>query len=291
MISIYVYYNDSLGKSKRQTAEYKMVNFAVFLVKGRLETCFLSAHRLFCRAMRIPITKYGLPQAALYPALLLALMIGYYAVFQRYIRPHCEYPAVGILSLWGPQLLFSIVLVWMLSFFRDPARQIPDDAAALLAPADGTIAAVETLDAYPGFDGQVLRIEIFLSIFNVHINRTPCAVRIGRITYKPGQFLDARKAECSKVNEANEIEMFCLREPNDRLYVRQISGAIARRIVCAAKTDQTYDAGDPFGMIKFGSCTELVVPVRPELKCQVKKGDKVKAGLTVLARYDDTATQ
>lgn len=237
--------------------------------------------------MRIPLTKYGLPQVALYPAILVAAILVYVVVYQRFIRPYCEYPAVGFVSRWGPQLLFFIVLVWVFSFFRDPHRVIPNNPSLLLSPADGTIAAVETLESCPGFDGPVLRIEIFLSIFNVHINRVPCPVCIGQITYKPGQFLDARKAECSKVNEANEVEMFRLDEPKDRLYVRQISGAIARRIVCAAKTGQEYAAGARFGMIKFGSCTELYIPMHKSLHCNVQKGDKVKAGLTILAQYEN----
>jgi phosphatidylserine decarboxylase len=130
-----------------------------------------------------------------------------------------------------------------------------------------------------------------LNIFNVHINRVPCAAKIGTVTYKPGKFLDARSPECSKVNEANEVVMTRLDAPTDTLLVRQISGAIARRIVCEAKEMQTFAAGEKFGMIKFGSCTELYVPARETLKCDVAVGDKVKAGLTVLARYSETANE
>lgn len=190
------------------------------------------------------------------------------------------------MTLWLPELALLTVLMWVFSFFRDPNRIIPNDPNLLLSPADGTIAAIETMPSCAGFDGPVLRIEIFLSIFNVHINRVPCPVRIGQITYKPGKFLDARNPQCHKVNEANDVEMFRLNAPQDRLLVRQISGAIARRIVCEAKTEQEYPAGAQFGMIKFGSCTELYVPVRDTLKCAVQQGDTVKAGLTVLARYE-----
>lgn len=189
--------------------------------------------------------------------------------------------------VWLPEVILLVVLIWVLAFFRDPVRLCPQDPSLLLSPADGRITAVETLDSYPGFDGPVLRIEIFLSIFNVHINRMPCAAKVGTVTYKPGKFLDARTPECSKVNEANEIELFRLDEPNDRLLVRQISGAIARRIVCAADADQDFTAGQKFGMIKFGSCTELFIPVRENLNCQAKPADTVKAGLTILARYGE----
>jgi len=94
-----------------------------------------------------------------------------------------------------------------------------------------------------------------------------------------------QKELCCKINEANEVEMFRTDEPKDRLLVRQISGAIARRIICEAKTDQTFAAGEKFGMIKFGSCTELFVPVRDNLECTTAVGNKVKAGLAILARY------
>jgi phosphatidylserine decarboxylase len=234
--------------------------------------------------MRIPLTRYGLPQVAVFPAVIIIMMAVYFWVAHRFLRPACACP-VNTIMVWLPELILLVVLVWVFSFFRDPNRTIVQDATLLLSPADGTVAAVETLDSYPGFDGPVLRIEIFLNIFNVHINRVPCASKIGTVTYKPGKFLDARNAECSKVNEANEIEMFRTDEPKDRMLVRQISGAIARRIVCEAKTDQTFSAGEKFGMIKFGSCTELFVLVRDNLECTAAVGDKVKAGLTILARY------
>jgi phosphatidylserine decarboxylase len=230
--------------------------------------------------MRIPITKYGLPQAAVFPAVLVAAMVGWFLLV-RFLSAGRPNPVL----LWLPEGILLIVLVWVFSFFRDPLRQPPQNDNLLLSPADGTIAKVETLSDYPGFEGPVLRIEIFLSVFNVHINRMPCSVRVGQITYKPGKFLDARDPSCHKVNEANELELFRLKTPNDRLMVRQISGAIARRIVCRAQTGQEFASGAQFGMIKFGSCTELFMPQRDNLVCLVQKGDKVRAGLTVLAEY------
>lgn len=235
--------------------------------------------------MRIPLTHYGLPQVVLFPAIIAALMIVYFWIVQRFLQPACAYP-IAIVIVWLPEVILLVVLVWMLCFFRDPVRRCPQDPSLLLSPADGTITAIETLDSYPGFTGSVLRIEIFLNILDVHINRIPCAAKIGIVTYKPGKFLDARNPECHKVNEANEVELFRIQEPTDRLLVRQISGAIARRIVCEAKTGQEFTAGQKFGMIKFGSCTELFVPVRENLKCEVGVKDKVKAGLTILARYE-----
>jgi phosphatidylserine decarboxylase len=234
--------------------------------------------------MRIPLTRYGLPQVAVFPITIIALMVLYFWLARRFLQPACDC-LMSTLMVWLPEVVLFVVLIWVFSFFRDPARVCPQDASLLLSPADGTIAAVETLESCPGFEGPVLRIEIFLNIFNVHINRVPCACKIGTVTYKPGKFVDARRPDCSKVNEANEIEMFRTDEPADRMLVRQISGAVARRIVCEARTDQTLSAGQQFGMIKFGSCTELYVPARDNLKCKVTVGDKVKAGLTILAKY------
>lgn len=235
--------------------------------------------------MRMPFTKYGMPQVIIFPAVLLVLMAVYWLLARRFLLPACGGTFCRT-ALWVPELLLLVVLIWVLCFFRDPHRAVPQDPRLLLSPADGTIVAIETLDSYEGFDGPVWRFEIFLNIFNVHLNRVPCPVKIGNITYKPGKFLDARNPLSAKVNEANEVEMFRLDEPADRLLVRQVSGAIARRIVCEAQTGQSFAAGQRFGMIKFGSCTELFVPVRENLKCTIKKGDKVKAGLAVLAEYE-----
>ena len=175
--------------------------------------------------MRIPLTRYGLPQVAVFPLILVAAMAVYFWLARRFFQPACACPISSVM-VWLPEVILLVVLVWVFSFFRDPARPCPQDANLLLSPADGTIAKVETLDSYPGFEGPVLRIEIFLSIFNVHINRVPCDAKIGMVTYKPGKFLDARSPECSKVNEANEIEMFRVNEPQDRMLVRQISGRL-----------------------------------------------------------------
>jgi len=235
--------------------------------------------------MRIPLTRYGLPQVVLFPAVLLTGMVIYFFIVYCFFQPVCACFLCTVL-IWLPELILFILLIWVFSFFRNPHRQIVQDANLLLAPADGTIVSIETLQNYNVFERPVLRVEIFLNIFNVHINRVPCPVKIGQIIYKPGKFINARNPQSNRVNEANEVEMYRLDEPRDRLMVRQISGAIARRIVCQAKTGKEYIAGAQFGMIKFGSGTELYIPVRKNLKCCVQKGDKVKAGLTVLAKYE-----
>lgn len=224
--------------------------------------------------MRIPITKLGLPQVLVYPGLMVAGMIGALA-------------ASSCLPQWLVYFLialFLMVFVWMLSFFRDPARKTPDEPDTLFSPADGKITDITEEDnEYIG--GKSLKIGIFLSVFNVHINRAPCKMRVEEIIYKEGYFKNALDPESAKVNEANEVRGVRVGEGKDKIIVRQISGAIARRIVSKADKGQELQAGEVFGMIKFGSRTELYLPKSEKTECMVEIGQKVKAGLTPLVKY------
>jgi phosphatidylserine decarboxylase len=226
--------------------------------------------------MRFPITKYGLPQVVIYPGLCVLAM-----VIIAFLVP------ISLL-FWILESVLAIVLIWMLSFFRDPYRKIPAGDNLILSPADGTISDIEIVDESSIIDGPATRIGIFLSIFSVHINRTPCAVRIEKITYRKGSFKNALNPDCGKVNEHNELAMTRLKKPYDKILVRQISGAIARRIVCDARNGQEFTGGCVFGMIKFGSRTELYLPLGCGAKIAVSIGDKVKAGLSILAEYGRT---
>lgn len=229
--------------------------------------------------MKIPLTKYGLPQVIAFPAMIIAFMaIIFYAGLNDIIADR------EVLCF---EIFLFAFLVTVLAFFRDPNRQCPSDEHLLLSPADGKISDIETVE-HPAFEGsKAVRIGIFLSIFNVHINRMPCRVRIDGVEYKPGQFLNALDPESAKVNESNDILMTRVAEPKDRLVVRQISGAIARRIVCRAKEGDYFSGGQRFGMIKFGSRTELYLPCRNDIKVAVQIGDDVKAGLSILAEYQN----
>jgi phosphatidylserine decarboxylase len=232
--------------------------------------------------MRIPLTKYGWPQVVFYPAALLVFMVVLWFGVN---------PTTPVWMIQYVEIALAIVVIWILSFFRDPQRDVPQDKDLLLAPADGTVTDIETVDENEFIEGKALRIGIFLSIFDVHINRSPCAAKIEKITYRQGQFLDARKSESGQVNESNDLWLTRIEPPTDKLIVRQISGAIARRIVCKAEVEQNLAAGEKFGMIKFGSRTELYVPMRQEVTCLVRKGDKVKAGLTPMIKYIHTTQQ
>ena len=234
--------------------------------------------------MRIPLTKYGWPQVVIFPAVVLAVMAAF------------GLSTTGKLQSWiiiSIEGLLAAILVWILSFFRDPERICPTDSNLLLAPADGKITDIETLENPPEFlreqgeqSANVLRIGIFLSIFNTHINRAPCNLKVEKITYKKGKYKNALNPESARVNESNELCLTRTDSPQDRLIVRQISGAIARRIVCDTIEGQQLTGGEKFGMLKFGSRTELFVPLRENAKCIVRIGDKVKAGLTPLVKYE-----
>lgn len=226
--------------------------------------------------MRIPLTPLGLPQVAIYPLSTLAIMI-----FTALVG----WGKLSTAALLFMEILFSLVLIWALSFFRDPKRMIPAEAGLLVSPADGRITDVETLDTFEDHRGPVLRIGIFLSIFNVHINRIPNHGRVEQVTHRPGQYRNALTPESARVNESNTVKFLQLDAPHTPLWVRQISGAIARRIVCRLHPGQTLNRGDRFGMIKFGSRTELYVPVSDNMDCQVQPGDTVRAGSTILVRY------
>lgn len=174
--------------------------------------------------------------------------------------------------------------LFTLFFFRDPKRAISDKPEDIVAPADGKVVGIEDLENSPHYDGPCRRIAIFLSIFNVHVNRAPCDGEITSIAYRPGQFLNAMKAESSDCNESNTIAM---RTPHGPVVVRQISGLVARRIVCRQSEGDTLAKGDRFGMIRFGSRTELYLP--PGIPICVKLKAMVKGGATVVARFPETS--
>jgi len=226
--------------------------------------------------MKIPLTKYGWPQVFVFPAIILAAMAAV-SVFASRVLPEW-----GFYSILG---VLAIFLIWTLTFFRDPPRRCTIDEKNLVSPADGKITAIEMIEDDAFIGGEAIRVSIFLSIFNAHINRSPCAAHIVDIQYKRGKKRNAAMADSARTNESNELRMSRLDEPQDKFVVRQISGAIARRIVCKAKKGQKLAGGEKFGMIKFGSRTELCFPRRDDVKILVKVGERVKAGVSILLRY------
>lgn len=196
----------------------------------------------------------------------------------------------GVETPWLAYLLWTAdVALWLLGleilwFFRDPHRAVPTGPGEVISPADGKVVHIEEVnDEFIG--GPAIEIGIFLSIFNVHINRSPVAARVVGVKYRPGKYLNALRPESARENEQLAIRLEENAAPYRRMIVRQITGAIARRIVCWLKPGDDLDRGEQVGMIKLGSRTELVLPKEEGFELLTKVGDNVKAGSTLMARY------
>jgi phosphatidylserine decarboxylase len=175
--------------------------------------------------------------------------------------------------------------VFLLSFFRNPERPCQAGPGELLSPADGAVADIEEVDAPVFLEGKALRVGVFMSVFNCHVNRAPAGGTVEMVQHFPGKFFDARDERSMAENEHNFIG---LRMPDGRsILVNQIAGLLARRIVCAASPGDALVRGERFGMVKFGSRLELFVPLSDGPEARVKVGEKVKAGRDVLVAYAD----
>ena len=176
-------------------------------------------------------------------------------------------------------VIFAILVGYTFAFFRDPSRPDPADENAVVAAADGTVADVGEAEEPEVLKSRTKRIGVFLSIFDVHTNRAPIAGRITFRQHRKGLCLDARRVECS---EKNEAMTWAFQNPRGTIVVRQLTGAIARRIVAWSKVGDALEKGERFGMIRFGSRTEVYLPIDAEVL--VKVGDRVQGGATVIAR-------
>jgi len=180
-------------------------------------------------------------------------------------------------------LLFFALILYTLFFFRDPDRNIPADRNAVVAAADGTVTDICEIEETEVLKTRMLRVGIFLSIFDVHTNRAPID---GRIIYRQrrvGLCLDARSPDCS---EKNEAMTWGIENPRATLVIRQLTGAIARRIVAWADVGDQIAKGERFGMIRFGSRTEVYLPLTASVL--VKAGEHVAGGSTIIARLPDS---
>ncbi|MHB1651185.1 MAG: phosphatidylserine decarboxylase family protein [Desulfitobacteriaceae bacterium] len=180
-------------------------------------------------------------------------------------------------------VLPGVLFLFVAYFFRNPEREIPKDEITLVSPADGVVMDVERVFEEHFFQGESIRIRIFLSLFNVHVNRAPMMGRVVYRAYRPGQMLPAFKSHASELNEKNYVG---IENERFRVLVTQVTGFIARRIVCWVKEGDVLEKGERFGLIKFGSCTELFLP--PNVEVTVSKGDKVHGGISILGRMSDT---
>ncbi|HEX7901613.1 MAG TPA: phosphatidylserine decarboxylase family protein [Planctomycetota bacterium] len=209
-----------------------------------------------------PFAKYGLKELFIFSLVWIAIGALLWFVHPA-ARPVVLLPAAG--------LLFT------LNFFRDPRREVPSEAGLVVSPADGTVVEISECEESEFLKRPCAKIGIFLSVFDVHVNRSPCDGPVTASAYRPGRFLDARHPDCGPQNERQSIQV-------GPMVVKQIAGLIARRIVCEAKPGDVLKRGERFGMIKFGSRTELYIPKDQVEEIRVRLKDKVKGGETVIAR-------
>jgi len=202
----------------------------------------------------------------------------------RIVRDSIPYIVVPVLlalvslvfGLWFVSVFFLLIAAFMTYFFRDPKRIPPDDPNVIVAPADGRVTQIKSLAADTGTGTLV---SIFLSPLDVHINRSPIAGRVTDISYSQGKFLMATNQRASQVNEQNELTI-----EGERVTVvcKQIAGILARRIVCWTRKGDNLELGERFGMIKFSSRTDVILP--QNVSVTVGEGKRVRGGVTVIGR-------
>ena len=204
----------------------------------------------------MPIAKEGIPFIAV--PIILAVVLAIFAVW----------PAVAA---------FLVLTAFMLYFFRDPERTIPSDSDIIVSPADGRVTRVQPLDPSASDSGTV--VSIFLSPLDVHINRAPIAGTVTEVAYTHGKFLIATSEKASLLNEQNALT---IKGEKIEVVCKQIAGIVARRIVCWKKPGDSVGLGERFGLIKFSSRTDLIMPASVEVL--VQEGTRVKGGLSIVGR-------
>jgi phosphatidylserine decarboxylase len=178
----------------------------------------------------------------------------------------------ALVGWWGVTGVGLVLTVGVALFFRDPERSIPQTPETIVSPADGRVMEIVPENA------QTRRISIFLSLWDVHINRAPYGGIVQSVVYTPGKFLAAYRQEASWVNEANTVT---IADHGREFIVKQIAGILARRIVCRVRPGDMLEKGQRYGLIRFGSRTDLLLPTTAEIAVQV--GDVVRGGETILA--------
>ncbi len=192
---------------------------------------------------------------------------------------------LALLELTALALVALVATLFVCCFFRDPDRVTPNDPAAVMAPADGRVVSAQMVESNAFVERRCMKVGIFMSIFNVHVNRIPFAGRVKAIRYTPGRFYAADKEKAATENEHNAVIL--TGGDMHTMAVVQVAGLVARRIICWIKAEDMVAAGQRFGLICFGSRVDLYLPADTEVTAHV--GDKVKAGSTILGYLPDDA--
>jgi len=185
---------------------------------------------------------------------------------------------LGALGFDVMALFFGAVTVFLGFFFRDPERETPEQAGVVVSPADGKVVEVGVVQGSEFASDEALKISVFMSVFNVHVNRMPADGKVMEISYRPGKFFSANLDKASRDNERNAVTLEM--EDGRRLTVVQVAGLIARRIVCKVHEGDRLKRGERFGMICFGSRLDVYLP--SDTRPAVSVGDRVLAGVSVL---------
>ena len=189
-----------------------------------------------------------------------------------------------LVGVWWLLLVILPLTAALLAFFRDPNRRTPSQRGAVIAPADGRVSSIHEVGHYEPFGGPATCIRIFLSVLDVHINRSPCHGRVLSITHKPGDHKNALNPDSAETNESNTLVLVHPIRRTPLAAVRQVSGLLARTIACGVMEGDVVQRGQRIGMIKLGSTTELYLPAELSPKVEVRQGQKVMAGITVVAQ-------
>jgi phosphatidylserine decarboxylase len=209
---------------------------------------------------RIPVAKEGLP--------FILPLLG--------ISAFC-----WLLGVFGWASFFSLFTLFVISFFRDPERTIPAGDKAILSPADGKVIRIESCTEERFLKGPAIKVSIFMSVFNVHVNRIPLSGRIAEVAYRPGKFVSANLDKASATNEQNALLLEAA--GGTKLLFVQIAGLIARRIVCWVRKGDLVERGRRFGLIRFGSRMDVYLP--PNVQIKARLGQKAYGGQTILGYF------
>ena len=190
--------------------------------------------------------------------------------------------AQGSPWLWVPEVALVLLAVWLMVFFRDPVRMGPRGEQFVIAPADGKVVDIAVVEEPTYLAAQATRISIFMSVFDVHVNRYPATGAVELVRYHRGKFLHAASDKASLDNEQSSVG---LRSVGGPVLVRQIAGLIARRIVTDGKPGDRVHQGERLGMIRFGSRVDVFLPLAARAAVRVAVGERVRAGATLLAEY------